>query len=308
MPIPAALAAIGGSLFKNVIQSIFNRADYSYTHRMTAAPQQVAELRQAGLNPALAYGQLGQSQGQSLGNYDSENIGDLVQKDPLIRSQIETSNAQEDYYRALAEKTRNESSEIAFRVLHQDDLYNMDFQYKGLLNRKLGADIYGQVLHNSWQEIENKIRDIDFNKHDRLLESEIGRNVAQSGLYLALKQTEDKLRDPKFQEIQSNLLTLMSLRRLYQSDISLNNKRAITENYNGYLQKTAALYMKWLTDDNKSFAKIDARNKFGLYAPTIMQGINTAVNAGVAIGTRGKFGLPSSSSFGGFGVPTFSLP
>lgn len=300
---PPELVKTISQIGMSLLQHGLNRSDYNYTHQMQAAPQQVKEMRDAGLNPALAYGQLSPAGGESLGNTIPQGVqGNESQERKLMQQQIETSRAQQQYYEQLAYKTGEEGQITEFNRLHQEEMYQLEFNYKGLLNDKTSSEVRDIRAGATLKELESELKRIDLRYADqekamnlRNIIADTSLKIAQSGLFKAQTRTENALRDVRLREIQQNILNMIQYRSLLYQETNLARKRGITESYNGLLAQTSYLYQKYLTSDNKDWSKLEARAKWSIYSPAISQGINTAINSAVLIGTRGLSGFLGNS-------------
>lgn len=190
----------------NSIQSSQVRGDFAYTHGMTNIPAQVQEMKDAGLNPALAYGQISAPQGQALGNYQSdilEGVRDLMSS-KQAKAESEHRDAETALLRAqsqyLISKARSEARMALFDANHQQDRYNLEIEGKGLINAGQDLRNQGYQIENHGKTIQNEIltlqRDIeefnkemkriDVSKHEDYVKAEIGRMVSSS--MLAIKE------------------------------------------------------------------------------------------------------------------------
>lgn len=300
---PEVLRA-GASVGLGLLQHGLNRNDYNYTYQMTSPAKQVQNYRDAHLNPALLYGQISAPQGETLGN----NIpmyqgGNLKEERNLLQQQQNTMHAQEEYYRTLAFKTNEEGMMTQFNREHQEEVYNLDIRGKGLQNTRMDIENIIAAFNRDITEYERDMRFIDLQYYNtekigklQNLVADTSLKLAERGLARSRQKTEDTLRDSRLEEIRSNILTMLSLRRVYNTTSNLNRKRSLTERYTGLLKQSEFKYMQYLTAENKDFSKLDSRARWQVYAPAISQGINTAVNAGLMLYTRGLSGFLMNNS------------
>ena len=202
--LPIVAAAIL-KMVGNSAQSAQNRADFRFTHNMTNFPAQVQEMKDAGLNPALAYGQISAPQGQSLGNYQSDFLEGLkdLNSSKEARANAEYRDAETDVLKAQAQyivqKTKNEAIMSDFDLLHQPDRYGLEIQSKGLVNAGLDLKNQGYQIENHGKIIDNEIKTIqrdisefdrsmkkyDAKKHKDYVDSELKRISSNIALTIA---------------------------------------------------------------------------------------------------------------------------
>lgn len=293
------LIGILGSLLSNYVQSQFSRRDFEYTHNKTNIPAQVNEMKEAGLNPALAYGQISAPQGQSLGNYQADyaqsakdltSIPYIKEQTKNVQQNTKTSEAEQSYYEALAYKTRAEGNRISFDVSHQQEMFDLDKEFKTLTNIGQNLKNSFQFTENSIRRIEEKMRRFDWEHYSETKAAELSQIVADTGLKLALTRTENVLRDWRLREIKSNINHLIALKVQ-----AIKNGQLIDATKTGilsdnYLKKTEALYMRWLTNDHSDWSAYDQRRRWTVYGNTISSAISNTVSFGAGMLTRGYKG------------------
>ena len=193
-------------VFGNAINSGLSRGDFAYSHSLTNIPAQVRQMKDAGLNPALVYGQISAPQGQSLGNYQSDFLEGLRDIENSRQARAETAHreaetdllkAQKDY---LVMKSRNEALMGSFDLDHQPERYALEIEGKGLVNAGQDLKNQGYQLDNKGKLIQNeilglqrdieefnkKMKEIDASKHKDFVDAEISRIVAMT--HLAFKE------------------------------------------------------------------------------------------------------------------------
>lgn len=183
-----------------------SRNDFNYTHGMTNIPAQVREMKEAGLNPALAYGQISAPQGQVLGNYQSDILqgANAYARMQEAKANAEYRKAETDVLKAQAayiiQKTKAEAGMATFDWAHQGDRYNLEIEGKGLVNAGQRVLNRGYQLDNKNKMIQNEIlgiqkdienfnrtmKEIDASKHSDYVDAEIRRLV--SSTHLAFKE------------------------------------------------------------------------------------------------------------------------
>lgn len=295
------------SLASSMIQRGMNRSDFDYTLSKTNTPAQVSQFRQAGLNPALAYGQISSPQAQSLGNYQMDfgkTAKDIAQL-PQVKQQIETSKAQENYYNALAQKTNEEANEVKFRVSHQDEVYHQEFEFRALRNvfqNLENSNTYyrniGQIAQNGILAVERQIRDIDLAHHEEEVHSRIQQLTAAAFLDFALGKTENTLRDARLANLRAQTRGLVA-----QMNYTNAARHSLELGYSSVAAQSRLLdiqrgYMDFITKNNTDFSTLNARERWNIYGDDIFKGIMTAAGILGAAALRSPvfFTSPSSSS------------
>lgn len=269
--------AILSKMLSSGIQQGMNRSDFSYTHQMTNIPAQVKEMREAGLNPALAYGQISAPQGQSLGQYQQdflEGLRDIknARKDSeeaaYVRAETNLLNAKAQY---LISKARAEAGMAEFDWRHQYDRYNLEIEGKGLvnagqkiLNRGYQLDNKSKIISNDIlsiekdiQEFNKQMKSIDASKHADYVDAEIRRLVTAS--YFEVTQAWAlKQKVPKEMEALENSIR-ETKERIYQMRkngvVTREQIRKTTE-----FQKLENEYKKWLGRDPRVRSMIENSN------------------------------------------------
>ena len=206
------------SMLSNMVDSGFNhllsRADFDYTLRRTNYPAQVEAMKAAGLNPALAYGQLSSPQGQVLGNYQRDSLQGVrdIEAAREAKSNREYRDAETDVLRAteqyIVAKAANEARKSGydadmqlFDKNHQLDRYLLEIRGKGLVNSGQQLQNQGYHLDNlnkivnneilsiqrDIEEFNRSIKKIDAEKHSDYVDAEIKRLVSSTNL--AMKES-----------------------------------------------------------------------------------------------------------------------
>lgn len=254
----SALLSLGLALLSkiagNAVNSSLSRGDFKYSHSMTNIPAQVNEMREAGLNPALAYGQISAPQGQSLGNYNSDFLEGLkdIQNSAESRANTEYRKAETDLLKKQAEyivqKTKNEAMMGLFDVNHQQERYDLEISGKGLVNAGLQLQNEGYQLDNAGKLISNEIgtiqrdiaefdramKKIDAEKHRDYVEAELSRIVANTFMTIAETNALNK-------KLPYELMMMSNLIRNYRLESNLKMKdirlKELTIQVEEYLRK-----------------------------------------------------------------------
>lgn len=167
----AILMEMGSSILSHGLA----RSEYDYTLNRTSAVSQVKDLKAAGLNPALAYGQISAPQGQALTNHqaDFSRAMSNMMKLPFMRKQMESMDADTDVKSANARYNNALASALEYENSHREEVFNKDMQLKDL-------DIENKGLQNDALKIANAIQTIDFTAKPFILQAQIDNVVAST--------------------------------------------------------------------------------------------------------------------------------
>lgn len=257
-------------VFGNAVSSGLSRGDFAYTHGLTNIPAQVRQMKDAGLNPALAYGQISAPQGQSLGNYQSDFLEGLRDISNSRQARAETAHreaetdllkAQKDY---LVMKSRNEALMGSFDLDHQPERYALEIEGKGLVNAGQDLKNQGYQLDNKGKLIQNEIlglqrdiaefdksmKSIDAEKHREFVESELKRIA--SNIFLTISEAralnkklpyELQILGQTFKKLKSE--TDESQKRVYAQQLANELEDYLRENglHNRFLADTDMMNM-----------------------------------------------------------------
>lgn len=266
MLIPIAMSVMSG-----LIQQGFSRSDFDYTHSKTNIPAQVDEMRQAGLNPALAYGQVSAPQGQSLGNYQADfaQMSKDIANIPMVKQQIATSKAEEDYYKALAFKTQNDGQISLFNSLHQEEMFNLEKEYKGLVNSGYQYDNSHRLLMNDYQRIQNGIARIDWASRPQQIQSQLNQVFAETFLMFTNADATRQKLPFELRLLKAQTMDFLSHVNVNKTQAAVNKAHSFTlMSERGYyeqlvknLQSTKEgedltnSYMKWLSNNGSNWQR-----------------------------------------------------
>lgn len=214
----STIAGVGSEIGSQLLGHAFNRSDYNYTHNMTAAPQQVKELKEAGLNPALAYGQISAPQGQSLGSHqvDFSSAIDNFVRIPLLMKQADGLDADTSVKRANARYTNAMAVAQEYNNSHREESYLQEFKLKNL-------DITNKELLNTAQNLQNAILWLDWTAKPYIIETQMQHLLKQIQLFEAqAKSINQKL--PKELDILTSQLDKLDAEIEYLKQQGLTEK------------------------------------------------------------------------------------
>lgn len=291
----------------------FTREMYGKTYQDQLPETQVANLKKAGLNPALAYGSIGNAQGQLIsGNaqapqLNTQSLNESLLKSPIYKEQKESLRLDNEYKAAVTQywlaKAKSEASMSVFDAEHQQERYNLDIEGKGLQNEIMSIQKRGFQYDNVSKRLQNQLHelDIEFNRARNStsyaqFEAELNKTVAEVNKLISDAQLNST------QAWQIRYLT-PSQKSLIGSQISLNyrSQHLVQQQYKESKGRTANLetlrkqleasteaqnlqnsYYNYLTDGGKNFKRWNRREVWKLASGAV----STAIGGAVLIGSK----------------------
>ncbi len=285
-------------------QNAFNLEMWNRQNAYNSPIAQMQRLRQAGLNPNLAYGQLGSGEAGSL---ESAGANATVQA-PEFENPF--ANAPQNVQSAIAAKQQAE--------IHEKQMYGLDLQnrHQELMNtsqdidnqiKKYDLDDYGEFVQNRKEQREVLLSNMkktgqQMDKTLQLMDDQHAINLVNKGLLDEQLDFERRSKDDKLKAIQlqnklteaqtrqannaANLLFLQGVEQQYRNKIAqmdmLDRKEAQKLGYNQYIDA-----------HNKVVAEIDKIKKDTKaveLANTYQEMVNSDKSLDMAFRGRGKDG------------------
>lgn len=291
----------------------FTREMYGKSYQDQLPETQVANLKKAGLNPALAYGSIGNAQGQLIsGNaqapqLNTSSLNESLFKSPFYREQKESLRLDNEYKSAVTQywlaKAKSEATMSVFDAEHQQERYNLDIEGKGLQNEIMRVQKFGYQYDNVAKRLQNQLHelDIEFNR----ARNSYAYGQFEADLNKTVAEVNKLISDARLNSAQAWQIRYLtpSQKSLIASQISLNyrSQMLVQQQYKESKGRTKNLesvrkqvessneaqelqnaYFNYLTDGGKNFKRWNRREVWKLCSGAV----STAIGGAVLIGSK----------------------